>query len=147
MTGGAKRSDLTLRIITQKKWGRTSLELGGFLLYSTVRYWLKYSDFIEDWQYELTWEDQKRRFFTTEALRFDSNCFQYNWSHGIAGALYYQLARSNYLSWLDSTFMAFMGSLWYEYVGEFREVISLSDMATTSVGAYSIPNIRRTYTG
>jgi hypothetical protein len=122
----------------KKRWGRAVLETAVFLGYSTVRYWIEYSQFIEDWQYELTWEDQFKRFFTTEALRFDSNCFNINWTHGLAGALYYQISRANRLSWLESLLMTTGGSLFYEYVGEWREVISVNDMIFTSVGGYPL---------
>lgn len=133
---GAAKPDPEARM--KKKWGRAFLETGVFLTYSTVRYWLLYSEFIEDWQYELTLKDQFKRFFTTEALRFDSNCFSINWTHGLAGALYYQMARANYLTWLESALMTTGGSLFYEYVGEWREVISVNDMIFTSVGGYSL---------
>lgn len=114
------------------------LQTGLFLGYSTIRYWLAYKDFVEDWQYELTWKDQVRRFFTTEALRFDSNCFSINWTHGLAGALYYQLGRTNRLTWLESFLLSTGGSLFYEYIGEWREVISINDMIVTAAGAYSL---------
>jgi len=122
----------------KKKWGRAVLETSVFLGYSTIRYWLSYKDFIEDWQYELTWEDQARRFFTTEALRFDSNCFSINWTHGLAGALYYQMGRANHLTWFESTLLTTAGSLFYEYIGEWREVISVNDMILTSIGGYPL---------
>jgi hypothetical protein len=122
----------------KKRWGRAMLQTGLFLGYSTIRYWLAYKDFVEDWQYELTWKDQIRRFFTTEALRFDSNCFSINWTHGLAGALYYQIARANRLTWLESVLVSMGGSLFYEYIGEWREVISINDMIVTSIGAYSL---------
>lgn len=121
-----------------KHWRRAFLEVGAFLAYSTIRYWIQYSEFIEDWQYELTCADQYRRFFTLEAVRFDSNCFSINWTHSLAGALYYQIARANRLSWSESFLVAFGGSLFYEYVGEWREVISINDMIMTSVGGLSI---------
>lgn len=122
----------------KKKWGRAFLELGALLGYSTVRYWLAYGEFIEDWQYELTCEDQYRRFFTTEALRFDSNCFSLNWTHALAGGLYYQTARANHLTAFESFLVTTGGSLFYEYIGEWREVISVNDMIITSVGGYPL---------
>ncbi len=133
---GREGTDPEARI--KKKWGRAILQTGAFLSYSTIRYWLRYKDFVEDWQYELTWKDQARRFFTTEALRFDSNCFSINWTHGLAGALYYQMARANRLTWLESTLMTTAGSLFYEYVGEWREVISINDMIFTGLGGFPL---------
>jgi hypothetical protein len=121
-----------------KNWRRALLEVGGFLAYSTIRYWIEYSQWIEDWQYELTCEDQYRRFLTLEAVRFDSNAFFVNWTHALAGAFYYQIARANRLTWAESFLMAFGSSLFYEYIGEWREVISVNDMILTSFGGYSI---------
>ena len=121
-----------------KNWRRTKLELGGFLAYSTVRYWLEYHTWIEDWQYELTCEDQYRRFLTTEAIRFDSNAYVVNWTHVLGGALYYELARTNNLTWAESFAVTFGASLFYEYVSEWREVISVNDMIVTASGGYTV---------
>jgi hypothetical protein len=121
-----------------KKVRRAFLELGGLAVYSTYRYWSAYHTWIEDWQYELTCEDQYRRFLTTEAIRFDSNCYTVNWTHVMGGALYYQMARSNYMTWEESLLASFTSSLLYEYVSEWREVISINDMFLTTFGGYSL---------
>ena len=118
-----------------KKTRRALLELGALAAYSTYRYWADYHRWIEDWQYELTCEDQYRRFLTTEAVRFDSNNYVTNWTHALAGALYYQFGRTNYLTWEESFLCAFGSSLLYEYVSEWREVISINDMFLTTFGA------------
>lgn len=120
------------------RWGRAGLELALLMSYSQARYWIKYSRFIEDWQYRLTWADQKRRFFTTEALRFDSNAFYLNWTHALAGMLYYEFARANNLSWLQSLVFSFGGSLYWEYIVEWREIISINDNIMTAVGGFSL---------
>lgn len=122
----------------KKHRGRAAIEFSSFMMVSQVDYWRKYSKFIEDWQYRLTWKDQKRRFFTTEALRFDSNDFKLNWSHSMAGAVYYECARTNNLSWLESWAVSMFGALWWEYVAEWREVISLNDLVFTGVGGFPI---------
>jgi hypothetical protein len=114
------------------------LEMGGVLVYSTVRYWIDYHKWVEDWQFELTWKDQVRRFLTTEAIRFDSNAYVVNWTHVMGGNLYYQLARTNHLTWAVSLLAAFGGSTFYEYVSEWREVISINDMILTTFGGYSV---------
>jgi hypothetical protein len=113
---------------------RAFWQLAALMSYSQARYWIKYSRFIEDWQYKLTWEDQKRRFFTTEALRFDSNAFYLNWTHAFAGMLYYEFARANNLSWLQASLFSIGGSLYWEYIVEWREIISINDNIMTAVG-------------
>ena len=117
---------------------RALLQLGLLATYSTIRYWADYHRWIEDWQYELTCADQYRRFLTTEAIRFDSNNFITNWTHVFAGVLYYQFARSNYWTWEQSLLASTVASAFYEYVSEWREVISINDMFNTSFGAYEL---------
>ena len=121
----------------QKNTGRALFEIGSMMMYSQIRYWINYSKFIEDWQFHLSWKDQKRRFFTFEANLFDSNSFRLNWTHAFSGALYYTFARTNHLSWPQSLLFSTGGSLWWEYIAEWREVISLNDNIITSFGGYS----------
>ena len=121
-----------------RKTRRAIVQLSLLAAYSTYRYWADYHRWVEDWQYELTCADQYRRFLTTEAIRFDSNNFITNWTHVFAGVLYYQFARTNYLTWEESLLASFASSLFYEYISEWREVISVNDMFLTSFGAYEL---------
>jgi hypothetical protein len=121
-----------------KKTRRAIVQLSLLATYATVRYWADYHRWVEDWQYELTCADQYRRFLTTEAIRFDSNNYVTNWTHAFAGVLYYQFARTNYLTWEESFLASFVSSLFYEYVSEWREVISVNDMFLTTFGAYEL---------
>lgn len=121
-----------------KKWRRFFVQEGIIAAYSTYRYWKAYHEWVEDWQFELTFADQYRRFLTTEAIRFDSNAYVTNWTHVIGGVLYYQMARTNYLTWAESLAASFTASAFYEYVSEWREVISINDMALTTFGGYSV---------
>lgn len=118
------------------KTTRSLLEMAALMTYSQARYWIKYSRFIEDWQYALKWEDQKRRFFTTEAIRFDSNAFYLNWTHAFAGMLYYEFGRANHLPWYRSLLFSTLGSLYWEYIVEWREIISINDNIMTGIGGY-----------
>jgi len=120
-----------------KKTRRALIQLGLLAAYSTYRYWSEYHEWVEDWQYELTCADQYRRFLTLEAIRFDSNAYVVNWTHVLGGAVYYQFARTNYLTWTESLLASFTSSLLYEYVSEWREVISVNDMFLTTFGGYS----------
>ncbi len=120
-----------------KAW-RAFIEMGLNLGISTVNYWIKYTKFLEDWQFTLTWKDQKRKFFTSEGLRLDSNKFRTNWTHAWSGALYYNWARSNRLSPLASFFFSSGGSLLWEYVAEWREIASINDQIFTWAGGPAI---------
>lgn len=115
---------------------RAFLEFFSLFSYSGINYNIKYSKFIEDWQWNFTWEDQKERFFTFKAHRFDSNDFGLNWRHALAGMIYYQFARSNNLSWLQASLYSIGGSLAWEYMVEWREVISINDNIMTGLGGY-----------
>jgi len=121
-----------------KNWRRAIGEMGIMAAYATWRYWSAYHDWIEDWQFELTFEDQFRRFLTTEAIRFDSNAYLVNWTHVIGGTLYYQMARTNYLSWTEAALCALVNSTVYEYISEWREVVSVNDTFLTTFGGYAV---------
>ena len=121
-----------------KKWRRAIVQLGVFAVFSTYKYWSEYHDWVEDWQFEGTFADQYRRFLTTEAIRFDSNAYITNWTHVLGGALYYQMARTNHLTWAESLMASFASSAMYEYISEWREVISINDMCLTTFGGYSV---------
>ena len=120
------------------KVGRAFLETGINITLSAINYWSKYAKFIEDWQFELNWKDQKRKFFTSEGLRLDSNNLRLNWTHAWAGALYYNWARSNRLSPFTSFLFSAGGSLIWEYIAEWREISSINDHVFTWVGGPAI---------
>ena len=120
----------------KKKTGRAWIELGAFLTYSTISYWTR-AAFPEDWQYQLTLDDQIPRIFFFEGWRFDSNNFKLNWTHVMAGGIYYQFARTNNMSWASSWLIAIAVSTYWESIVEWREVISLNDQMMTGVGAYA----------
>lgn len=119
-----------------RSWVRPGLEFLAFMGYSQTRYWIKYSKFIEDWQYKLNWHDQSKRWFTLDAWRFDSNAFSLNWTHSLAGCIYYNFARTSGLDQKNSFLFTLAASAWWEYVAEWREVVSINDMIFTPVGGY-----------
>jgi hypothetical protein len=120
----------------KKRPGRAWIELGAFLAYSTTSYWTR-AAFPEDWQFRLNWHDQFDRVFLLKGWRFDSNNFRLNWTHALAGGVYYQFARTNNLSWIDSWLVAVAASTYWEAVVEWKEVISVNDQITTGLGAFS----------
>jgi len=120
-----------------KNWGRSYAQLASLLAFTQTLYWIQYANFVEDWQYKLSWADQRERLFTLEAWRFDTNLFRVNWTHQLAGSLYYNFARANRLTWLESTLVTLCGSLWWEIVTEWREVISVNDLIITTIGGYA----------
>ena len=122
----------------KKKLKRAIAECASLMAVSQTNYWLKYSNWIEDWQYELSWADQKKRIFGLDGQKFDSNCFQTNWTHGLSGAMYYNFARTNGLNLLESSVFTTLTSFYWEFIVEWREVISINDNIFTSFGGISI---------
>jgi len=119
-----------------RSWVRPGLEFLAFMGYSQTRYWTKYSKFIEDWQYNFNWHDQSKRWFTLDAWRFDSNAFSLNWTHALSGCIYYNFARTSGLSQKNAYLFTLAASAYWEYVVEWREVVSFNDMIFTPVGGY-----------
>lgn len=122
----------------KKRLGRAVLEGLGHFAYSTSSYWIRQEVMKEDWEYQFTWEDQKKRFFFIDGIRFDSNNFTFNWTHAGAGAIYYNYARANRLNPLESFLYSFGASYFWEFVVEFKEVVSINDIISTPMGGISI---------
>lgn len=119
-----------------QSWLRPGLQFMGLMGYSQTRYWLKYASYIEDWQYHFNWHDQSRRWFTPQAWRFDSNAVSLNWTHALAGCIYYNIARTSGLTQKNAFLFTLAASAYWEYLVEWREVISVNDMIFTPVGGY-----------
>ena len=124
--------------IPGKRWGRTLLEGLGHFVYATSSYWIRQDVNKVDWEYHWTWADQKRRLLFLDGFRFDSNSFQFNWTHSLAGAMYYNYARANRLNALESFLFTFGCSYVWEFAVEFKEVVSVNDMIGTPMGGISI---------
>ena len=122
----------------KKRPGRAILILSGFILAETIRYWVESKKWREDWNYRFTWDDQKTRFFSLAANRFDSNPFVTNWTHLISGHLYYSMGRYYNLSQFESVLLSMGSSLWWEYVTEWREVISINDNLFSGLGGIAL---------
>jgi hypothetical protein len=119
--------------------GRAWIELGGFMAFSGGSYWIRYKKggFTEDWQFAPTFSAQFKRFFLFQGWMFDSNNFKLNWTHSLAGGIYYQFGRANYKSWFQSWLMACAGSTFWEGLVEWKEVISLNDQIMTGIGGFA----------
>jgi len=122
----------------RKRTLRALIECIGVVGSSAVNYWIKYDDWMEDWQFNLTWKDQTKRIFSGESYRFDSNSFLTNWAHAISGAMYYNFFRTNGFQSGSSFLYALATSTFWEYIVEWREVISLNDQVFTAFGGWAI---------
>lgn len=121
-----------------KKCGRAFFESLAFMSVSAVLYWWRWGLWAEDWQYSFTWEEQRIRFFTLEATKFDSNSFMTNFSHGPNGAIFYNFARTNHLGVFESCLYAIITSLFWEYVIEYKEIVSVNDNLFNSFLGFSM---------
>jgi len=110
----------------------------GHFLYATSSYWIRQDVMKEDWEYQLTWQDQKKRYLFIDGMRFDSNTFSFNWTHSGAGSMYYNYARGNRMNPFGSLLYTIGASYFWEFVVEFKEVVSLNDMIGTPIGGFSI---------
>jgi hypothetical protein len=122
----------------KKRFKRALLQNIAHFAYATTSYWIRKDVMMEDWEYLFTWEDQKKRFLFIDGMRFDSNTFQFNWTHSLAGAIYYNYARANHLNKTESFLFSFGASYFWEFVIEFREVVSINDIISTPMGGISI---------
>ena len=126
-------------ILQKPKPGRAWIELGIFVGFSGGSYWIRYkSHFREDWQFKMTLDSQVNRILFFDGWRFDSNNFKLNWTHSLAGGIYYEFARTSHMSWLYSWMMSAVTSTFWESVIEWKEVISLNDQITTGLGGFAI---------
>lgn len=120
-----------------KHVNRALWEALGHFVYATSSYWIRQEAMKEDWEYHFTWEDQKKRIFQLDGFRLDSNSFSFNWTHSLAGGMYYNYARTNRFNKFESLLYTFTCSLAWESLVEFKEVISINDMIATPIGGVS----------
>jgi len=124
--------------LKKKNLKRAIIENLMLYAYSFPSYWIRHNIMKEDWEFKFTWEDQKRRIFELEGVRFDSNTFQFNWTHSLSGTIYYNFARVNNLNILESFAFSTTISLLWEVFNEFREVVSVNDNIFTPIGGMII---------
>lgn len=120
-----------------KHVNRALWEALGHFVYATSSYWIRQEVMKEDWEYHFTWEDQKKRIFQLDGFRMDSNTFSFNWTHSLAGGMYYNYARTSRLNKFESLLYTFTCAFAWESLVEFREVISINDMIATPFGGVS----------
>ncbi len=112
---------------------RVTLEEIGLLGAGFLQY-LQTASNSSDWDLDYSWGSLGKK-LAGGAIAFDTNRFDTNWvTHPVAGLLYYSAARGNRLSIAESFLVALASSTVWEYLGEFREQVSINDMVVTPVG-------------
>ena len=93
----------------------------------------------KDWDYNWSWSTWKKRLITFDAVRFDDNAFSINaLVHPLDGTGIYLIARGNRLSPLPSFLITVAGSTIWEFVVEYREVVSINDMIFTPMAGFAV---------
>ncbi len=96
-------------------------------------YWDKETNQL-DWEYSYDWETFRAK-LEGSGYSFDSNLFDTNsLAHTGAGTLYYIGARGSRMTIWGALGVAFTSSLFWEFIGEFRERVSMNDMLVTPLG-------------
>jgi hypothetical protein len=121
----------------EKHYGRTVVELVSMIgPFGATWYWYNQDFNQSDW--ELKWDPQswRRKIITFDAVRFDSNHFRTNaFLHPFATGMWYHVAgRSNNLNMVESVVLSTATSTAWEYLVEFRELVSLNDVFVTPLG-------------
>ena len=110
---------------------RAVLEEGAIMAVGVIQYQSAASSNAVDWDLGYNWPSFRGK-LTGQNVRFDTNHFDTNMvTHPIAGTLYYVAARGNRLTALESLLFATAASTLWEYVGEFREMVSINDLIVT----------------
>lgn len=120
-----------------KKYLAAGLEIAAILGASTAQYYYPPEDINPnkaDWEYNRSSAIKAR--LNGSALRYDDNGFRTNRGHYFAGTVYYTVARNSGLNRWESLLVTFTASSFWEYVSEYREVVSLNDQVNTTLGGF-----------
>ncbi len=103
-----------------------------FMLYFSVGYaWYQSAEaeMSKDWDY--TDKPRIDRYKGLQQWRHDNNGRAINWPHTLAGMTYYQVSRSNNFSAYESLLLTIVSSSAWEFIVEYREVVSINDQVFT----------------
>lgn len=129
----------------EKHWVRAGLEVGAVVIVGYVDYLLNtgargglVEAGDEKWALRYDWSKLRGK-LVGNAYELDANRFGTNYvAHPVAGSLYYQVARSNHLTFGESFLFSVLGSSIWEYFGEIRERVSVNDMIVTPTAGTAI---------
>lgn len=134
--------DTTLRYLgpAPKNYLRMSLEEVAILGAGLIQYFDTTGN-SADWDLDYSWNSFSKK-LTGEAVSFDTNRYDTNWvTHPGAGWLYYVAARGNRLSIPEAFLVTVAASTLWEYLGEFREQVSINDLLMTPVSGLVVGEV------
>jgi hypothetical protein len=124
-------------IPTRPNYLRAAIEQAIVLGVGFLQYSLDKSNAV-DWDLSYDWPSMRSK-LVFESVTFDNNRFPTNWlTHPLAGVAYYTTARSNRVGVLPSFAMAVGSSALWEYVGEWKEQVSINDAINTPVAGLAL---------
>jgi len=115
---------------------RAALEQLGLLSLGLAHYYWQRDVNSQDWDLGYDWNALRAKLDGT-GYALDTNYFETNYlTHPGAGMLYYLTARGNRLNVLESLFYAVAASTIWEFLGEFRERVSVNDAIITPLSGF-----------
>jgi Domain of unknown function (DUF3943) len=117
---------------------RAAAEELALLALGLTHYFYNKSANSVDWDLKYDWASLEGK-LTGKSYSFDTNHFETNFlSHPASGTLYYLAARGNRLGVLESFVYAFVASAVWEFLGEYRERVSVNDLIVTPLAGLAV---------
>ncbi|GIL16832.1 MAG: hypothetical protein BroJett040_05830 [Oligoflexia bacterium] len=114
----------------QKHYLRAAIELSATLGFGLYKYYDNIASNKLDHDYQGFWNALKLK-IKGDAAMTDDNSTAANVGHVLAGVTYYSILRSNGFSQLESTLWTIGSSAVWEYLMEYKEIMSVNDMIFT----------------
>jgi len=118
-------------------WQRAARDLGAVMGLGVAWYVSQFEVNKLDFDFDRTFSDQARR-LTGDGFRFDDNDRFLNVGHSFTGSYYHLLARVHGAAMWQAMLFDLTASTAWELTVEHREVVSLNDTVTTSVGGVAL---------
>lgn len=126
-------------ILYKYRWPVMIVEMAAWMAPPTAYYYGTLDKQREDFELEWDKESWRQKLTTFDTVVFDTGNWNSNaFRHPVFGAISYQIARANGFSPLASTAIDFATSAVWEYVVEYRELVSLNDMMINTVSGFMI---------
>jgi hypothetical protein len=116
------------------RWQRAAIDLGAAMALGATWYQSQIEVNKVDFDFDRTFSEQARRLTTSDGYRFDDNARVLNIGHSFVGSYYHLFARVDGGNMLQAMLFDLTASSVWELTIEHREVISLNDTVTTSIG-------------
>jgi hypothetical protein len=120
------------------RWQRAARDLGAAMTLGVAWYVSQIEVNKRDFDFDRTPRDQLRRLTSSDGYRFDDNDRFLNVGHSFTGGYYHLVARVHGGSMLQAMVFDLVASSAWELTVEHREVFSLNDTVTTTIGGVAL---------